>query len=84
MNWLFWFKRYKVPSYYLNNIKILIGLNSGIINYIIYYNNSPSYMIASGSFTHSAKWQVDRLDAFYSQNPTYKDQFYLKMANLIQ
>ena len=71
--------RYSIPYYLSNNIKILIAYNSGIINYIIYYNDKRN-IIASGSFTHSIKYQVDQLDAFYTQNPTYKDQFYLKMS----
>ena len=68
-----------IPYYLNNDIHILIAYNSGTINYLIYYNDKRN-IIASGSFTHSIKYQVDQLDAFYTQNPTYKDQFYLRMA----
>jgi glutaredoxin len=72
-------KKYTVPYYMINDIHLLIAINSGVINYLIYFNEKRN-IIASGSFTHSIKYQIDGLDAFYSQNPTYKDQFFTKMA----
>jgi hypothetical protein len=56
-----------------------MNVSTGIINYIIYHNDRQN-IIASGSFTHQTKWSVDQLEKFYNQNPTYKDQFYLKMG----
>ena len=77
-------QRFSIPYYLTGNIKLLIAINSGVINYTIYYIDKRN-IIASGSFTNSAKYQVDQLDAFYNQNPTYKDQFYLKMGgNLVK
>ena len=72
-------KKFPIPYYLTNNIKLLIIFNSGVINYLIYYNDKRN-IVASGSFTHSMKYQVDKLDQFYNQNPTYKDQFFTKMA----
>jgi hypothetical protein len=62
-----------------DNIKLLIVVNSGVINYLIYHSDKR-YILASGSFTHSMKYQVDKIDQFYNQNPTYKEQFFTKMA----
>ncbi len=72
-------KKFDIPLYLADDIRLLIAMNSGVINYIIYYNDKRN-ILASGSFTHSIKWQIDGLDSFYSQNPTYKDQFFAKMA----
>ena len=71
--------KFSIPYYLTNDIHILISVVSGVVNYIIYYNDRRN-ILGSGSFTHTIKYQVDQLDAFYSQNPTYKDQFYLKMG----
>ena len=73
-------KSYRIPYYLLGDINLLIAINSGVINYIVYYNNKRN-ILASGSFTHSIRYQVDQLDAFYNQNPTYKDQFNAKIAS---
>jgi hypothetical protein len=73
-------KKFDIPSFFVDKIGLLIGIYSGVSNYSIFKWPSAYYQIAVGSFTHSAKYQVDKLDAFYNQNPTYKDQFYLKMA----
>jgi hypothetical protein len=72
-------KRFTIPYYLTPGIKLMIGVNSGVINYIIYYTDKRN-VLASGSFTHSARYQVDLLDQFYNQNPTYKEQFFTKMA----
>ena len=72
-------KKYQVPYYLSNSIKLLISVNSGVINYLVYYSDKRN-IIASGSFTHSIKYQIDQIDSFYSQNPTYKEQFFTKMA----
>ena len=72
-------QRYVVNPRYHDKLKMYMNINSDIINYILYYDNKEN-IIASGSFTHQAKWYVDQLDRFYNQNPTYKEQFYLKMA----
>ncbi len=72
-------KRFTIPYYLTPGIKLMIGVNSGVINYVIYYTDKRN-VLASGSFTHSAKYQVDLLDQFYNQNPTYKEQFFTKMA----
>ena len=72
--------RFSVPYYLTDKLKMMIAINSGVINYLIYYDTRRN-IIASGSFTHSIKYSIDQLDAFYSENPTYKDQFYLKMAS---
>ena len=72
-------KRFPIPYYLTDNIKMMIAVNSGVINYAIYYNNKRN-ILASGSFTHSMRYQVDKLDEFYNQNPTYKEQFFTKMA----
>ena len=72
-------KRFQIPYYLTPGIRLLIALNSGVVNYIIYHTDKRN-IIASGSFTHSSKYQVDLLDQFYNQNPTYKEQFFTKMA----
>ena len=72
-------KKYQIPYELIDDIHLLIAMNSGVINYLVYYKEKRN-IIASGSFTHSVKWQIDGLDSFYSQNPTYKDQFFTKMA----
>jgi len=72
-------KKFIIPYYLSNDIKIKMAINTGVINYIIYFNN-PRNILASGSYTHSIRYQVDNLDAFYNQNPTYKEQFFTKMA----
>lgn len=72
-------QRFSVPYYLTDELNLLIAINSGVINYYIYYEDKRN-IVASGSFTNSAKYQIDQLDAFYNQNPTYKDQFYLKMG----
>ena len=72
-------KRFMIPYYLTPGIKMLIAMNSGVVNYLIYYTDKRN-VIASGSFTHSARYKVDQLDAFYNQNPTYKEQFFTKMA----
>jgi len=72
-------KRFSIPYYLYNDIHLLISVVSGVINYIIYYNDRRN-VLGAGSFTHAIKYQVDQLDSFYSQNPTYKDQYYLRMG----
>ena len=72
-------ERYVINPRYHDKLKMYMNINSDIINYVIYYDNKEN-IIASGSFTHQAKWYVDKLASFYNQNPTYKEQFYLKMA----
>lgn len=72
-------KKFTVPYYMTNDIHLLIAITSGVCNYIIYFNEKRN-IIGSGSFTHSIRYQIDQLDAFYSQNPTYKEQFFTKMA----
>ena len=72
-------KKFPIPYYLTDSIKLLIVVNSGVINYLIYYNDKRN-ILASGSFTHSMKYQVDKMDQFYNQNPTYKEQFFTKMA----
>ena len=72
-------KRFAIPYYLTDDIKMMIAVNSGVINYAIYYHNKRN-ILASGSFTHSMRYQVDKLDEFYNQNPTYKEQFFTKMA----
>ena len=72
-------KKFPIPYYLTDNIKLLIVVNSGVINYLIYHSDKR-YILASGSFTHSMKYQVDKIDQFYNQNPTYKEQFFTKMA----
>lgn len=71
--------KFSIPYYLTNDIHLLISVVSGVCNYLVYYKDRRN-IIGSGSFTHSIKYQVDQLDSFYSQNPTYKDQFYLKMG----
>ena len=61
----------------MKKINILLSINSETINYIIYYDDKRN-VIGSGSFTNSIQWQIDALDSFYTKNPTYKDQYYLK------
>lgn len=72
-------KRYTIPYYLTDSVHLLISINSGVINYIIYHAD-PRNIIAAGSFTHSIKYAIDGLDAFYSQNPSYKDQFFTQMG----
>lgn len=68
-------KNFDIPYYLTNDIKLLIAINSGVINYTIFYNDKRN-ILASGSFTHSMRYKVDKLDDFYNQNPTYKEQFW--------
>lgn len=72
-------KRFAIPYYMTDKIRMMIAINSGVINFGIYYNDKRN-ILASGSFTHSMRYQVDKLDQFYNQNPTYKEQFFTKMA----
>lgn len=72
-------KKFSIPYYLTDDLHLLIAVNSGVINYIIYYNNKR-YILGSGSFTHSMRYQADKLDQFYNQNPTYKEQFFVKMG----
>ena len=72
-------KKFQIPYYLTDDLHLLIAVNSGVINYIIYYNNKR-YILGSGSFTHSMRYQADKLDQFYNQNPTYKEQFFVKMG----
>lgn len=72
-------QKIKIPYYLTSDVKIMIAMNSGVINYMVYYQDKRN-VLAVGSFTHAIKYQVDQLDAFYSQNPTYKDQFFTKLA----
>lgn len=72
-------KKYTIPYYLTDDLHMLIAINSGVINYTIYYNDKRN-IVASGSFTHTMRYQIDQLDAFYAQNPTYKEQFFTKMA----
>jgi hypothetical protein len=72
-------KKFNIPYFLTDNLKLLIAINSGVINYLIYYSDKRN-ILASGSFTHSMRYQVDKLEAFYNQNPTYKEQFFVKMG----
>lgn len=72
-------KKFTIPFFLIDSIRLMISINSGVINYIIYYVEKRN-IIGSGSFTHSIKYAIDQLDAFYSQNPTYKDQFFTQMG----
>ncbi len=79
-------QEFTIPSVLVNKVKLLIAPNSGTINYIVYYENEDATtkiisknIIGSGSFTHSIRWQIDKLDEFYNQNPTYKEQYFANM-----
>jgi hypothetical protein len=72
-------KKFNIPYFLTDNLKLLIAINSGVINYLIYYSDKRN-ILASGSFTHSMRYQVDKIEAFYNQNPTYKEQFFVKMG----
>lgn len=72
-------KKFTIPYFLIDSIRMLISVNSGVINFLI-YNVEKRNMLGSGSFTHSMKYAIDQLDAFYSQNPTYKDQFFTQMG----
>lgn len=72
-------ERFIVNERYHDKLKLYCNVTNGTVNYVLYYDNKNN-IIASGSFTHQAKWQIDKLDQFYALNPTYKEQFYLKMA----
>lgn len=72
-------KKFTIPYYLTNDIHLLIAMNSGVINYTVFYNDKRN-ILGSGSFTHSLRYQVDKLDQFYNENPTYKDQFFVKLG----
>jgi len=72
-------KKFTIPYFLVDNIRLIISINSGVINFLV-YNAEKRNILASGSFTHSIKYAIDQLDAFYSQNPTYKDQFFTQMG----
>ena len=71
--------RYEISQRYIKDLKLNLNVSSELINYNICYKNLNT-IIASGSFTNQAKWSQDQLDKFYSMNPTYKEQFFLKMG----
>jgi len=70
---------FRIPYYLTDDLHLLIAMNSGVINYTVYYGDKR-YVIGSGAFTHSLRYVVDKLDQFYNQNPTYKEQFFVKMG----
>lgn len=72
-------KKFTIPYFLTDSIRLLISINSGVINFLIYTVDKRN-VLGSGSFTHSMKYAIDQLDAFYSQNPTYKDQFFTQMG----
>lgn len=72
-------KKFTVPYFLIDSIRLMISINSGVINFLIYTVDKRN-VLGSGSFTHSIKYAIDQLDAFYSQNPTYKDQFFTQMG----
>jgi hypothetical protein len=72
-------KKFTIPYFLIDSIRLMISINSGVINFLIYTVDKRN-VLGSGSFTHSIKYAIDQLDAFYSQNPTYKDQFFTQMG----
>lgn len=72
-------KKFTIPYFLIDSVRLMISINSGVINFLI-YNVDKRNVLGSGSFTHSIKYAIDQLDAFYSQNPTYKDQFFTQMG----
>lgn len=70
--------RVEISPRYFDKLKLMMSISTGQINYTLYYDTIEN-IIGSGSFTNQTKWSIDQLEKFYSQNPTYKDQFYLKM-----
>jgi len=70
---------FNIPYYLTDDLHLLIAMNSGVINYTVYYGDKR-YVVGAGSFTHSLRYVVDKLDSFYNQNPTYKEQFFVKMG----
>ncbi|MDZ4196334.1 MAG: hypothetical protein U1C51_03680, partial [Candidatus Izemoplasmatales bacterium] len=72
-------KKFTIPYFLIDSVRLMISINSGVINFLV-YNVDKRNVLASGSFTHSIKYAIDQLDAFYAQNPTYKDQFFTQMG----
>lgn len=72
-------QRFLISPRYFNGLRMYFNLTGGTVNYVI-FNTFKNNIIGSGSFTHQAKWYVDQLQRFYELNPTYKEQFFLKMA----
>jgi hypothetical protein len=72
-------KKFTVPYFLIDSVRLMISINSGVINFLIYTVDKRN-VLGYGSFTHSIKYAIDQLDAFYSQNPTYKDQFFTQMG----
>jgi|GEM_PF-5594428 len=78
-------QEFSIPYILTNKIKMIIAPNSGSINYVIYYDETATNgivsrnVIGSSSFTHSVRWQIDKLDEFYNQNPTYREQYFANM-----
>ena len=68
-----------IPAVLLNEVKISFTLAIGIVNYTVYLDKAAKKVLATGSFTLQSKYNVDQLDAFNQQNPTYKDQFTASM-----
>lgn len=65
----------KIPAMFVNNIQLAFSIGTSIINYAVYSGTDMSKTLATGSFTLQARWQVDQLDLFNQNNPTYKEQF---------
>lgn len=71
-------QRFEISPRYFDKLYLMQSISVGAIDYILFYETKDN-IIASGSFTNQTKWSIDQLNRFYEQNPTYKDQFYLKM-----
>lgn len=66
----------QIPVRYSNSFNARISITSIDVLYEIYTDKYN--VIASGKLNLLTRYQVDKLDLFYAQNPTYKDQFFVQ------
>lgn len=76
--WIFG-QKYDIPSYFVNDLHMVLSSNSDGIQYNIYRDAEKRKLYLSGKTSWDMKWKADQLELYAMNNPTYKDEFNNKM-----
>lgn len=76
--WIFG-QKYDIPSYFVNNLHMVLSSTSDGIQYNIYRDAERRKLYLSGNTSWDMKWKADQLELYAMNNPTYKDEFNNKM-----
>lgn len=70
--------RHEINPRYLSNLKVSFSITPQSMSYFVWSGNKQT-VLAQGFVNNEMLWTTDQLASFYTNNPTYKDQFNLQI-----